>query len=176
MYLVPNGYLLPTGVGMTRRITGTATGTYSYGSLGPDGTSIGLTGVPTASGEVDRLLANADGSRVRFIPAAAKTVDVTIGRQVAGHARGISIDRFASSPTSELDVTLSPDLSLVRFANTGPDTTVDVRLLDFRLSNAARLSLERPAVALPTGHDLVVAVTNWPSLNNAAVTTTVVSH
>ncbi len=176
MYLVPNGYLLPTGVGMTRRITGTATGTYSYGSLGPDGTSIGLVDVPTASGEVDRVLANGDGTRIRFVPGNAKTVDLTLGRQVAGHARGVSVERFAATPTSDLDVTISPDLSLVRVANTGADTQVDVKLLDFRLSNSQRASLARPAIQLPADHDLVVAVTNWPSLSDSAVTTTVVAH
>ena len=46
-YLMKGMYLLPAATAMTRAIIGTATGTYSYNSITPDGTSILLQDVAT---------------------------------------------------------------------------------------------------------------------------------
>jgi hypothetical protein len=174
-YLVPNAFLLPTATGLTRRITGTANGTYAYASLAPEGTSIGLTGVPTSVGEVDRVMTSADAAHVRFAPAVAKGGAFTMARRVSGHARGISVERFSAGPGAELDVTAAPDMSLLRVSNPGAARQVDVKLLDFDPATEARASLARANVEIPAGHDLVVAVTDWASLSDAAVTTTVIS-
>jgi hypothetical protein len=174
-YLVPNAFLLPTATGLTRRITGIANATYSYASLAPAGTSIGLTDVPTSVGEVDRVMTSADAAHVRFAPAVPKSGAFTMARRVSGHARGISVERFSAGPGQELDVTAAPDMSLVRVSNPGAARNVDLRLLDFDPATEGRASLARTNLDIPAGHDLVVAVTDWPNLADTVVTTTVVS-
>jgi hypothetical protein len=174
-YLLPGAVLLPPQTGLTRRITGTASGTYTYASLTPTGTSLGLTDVPTAAGQVDRLLANADGTRVRFAPGAAKTANLTVARQVSGQARGVSVEGFGATPTNELDITSSPDLSLVRLTNPGPATTVDLKVLAFNTSTSARSSVARTSVDVPTDSDLVLAVSSWSGLDDSKVTASVVA-
>ena len=171
-YLVPNAYLLPKQVGLTRRITGTASGSYGYGSISPDGVSVSLADVATQLGQTDRVLANADASRIRFVPGDNKTVDLTLGRTVGTTARGVSIDQFAATPTDDLDITATPDLSMVRVSNRGAASTVDVKLLGFDLPTEDRAVIGR-SVDLPSNHDLVIAVTDWDDLVDANVATTV---
>ena len=173
-YLMPNAFLLPDNVGMTRRITGTDSGSYRYGSISPTGYSISLADVATESGQTDRVLTSGDGTRVRFIPGDAKTIDFALGRQVGNVARAISINQFAASPTDDLDITASPDLSLLRVSNRGGSTNIDVKLLGFDLPSQDRASLVRSSVALPTQHDLVIAVGDWGNLIDANVSSTVI--
>jgi hypothetical protein len=176
MYLVPNGYLLPSNVGLTRQITGTAAGSYSYGSISPDGLSLSLTNVPTQMGQSDRVLVNADGSRVRVVPGDSKTLNLTMGRLVGDTARGVSIENFLASPTDDLDVTSTPDLSMVRLSNRGAAARVDVKLLGFDMPRRDRMALARGALNIPSGKDLVIAVADWKDLVDANVTTTVIDN
>lgn len=173
-YLCPNAFLLPRATGLSRRITGTATGAYTYASLAPEDTSIALMNVATNIGESDSLLVNADATRVRFTPAVPKSAPMTLARRISGHARAISIEDFPATPANDLDVTTSPDMSLIRMTNTGPPTQVSVKLLDFNIATKARKSLAQMAIPVPSGHDLVVAVTSWPDLSESNVTTAAV--
>jgi hypothetical protein len=175
-YLMPGAYLLPKNVGLTRRITGTESGTYGHHSVHPDGLSTSLSNVPTSTGEVDRVLANADGSRVRVVPGSSKSLNLTIGRRVGDVARGVTIDGFGATPAEDLDVTATPDLSMVRVSNRGGSSNVDVRLLGFDVEAVTRETLDRGSISLPAGHDLVVAVSDWENLTDANVTTTTVQQ
>ena len=175
-YLMPGMFMLPQNTGLTRRITGTGNGPYSYYSINPDGLFVGMNAVETKVGQVDRLLASGDGNRVRFIPAANKQVNMQLGRRVGDRVRGLSIEKFNAEPTNDLDITATPDLSMVRVSNQGPDVNLDVKLLNFNLPTEDRTALERTAVSVPSGSDLVVAVTNWDDLIARNVTTTSVAH
>jgi hypothetical protein len=174
-YLMKGAFLLPQNVGLTRRITGTATGTYGYHSVSPEGLSIGMKDISTSLGQTDRVLGSADGGRVRFIPGSDKLINMTLGRHDGSKVRGLSIENFASTPTSDLDVTMTPDLSLVRIANQGTDANLDVKLLNFDTISTDRRAMERNTISVPSGSDLVVAVTNWDDLIDANVTTSIVS-
>jgi hypothetical protein len=120
-------------------------------------------------------MTSADAAHVRFAPAVPKSGAFTMARRVSGHARGISVERFSAGPGQELDVTAAPDMSLVRVSNPGAARNVDLRLLDFDPATEGRASLARTNLDIPAGHDLVVAVTDWPNLADTVVTTTVVS-
>ena len=50
-YLVPDAYLLPSGVPLTRRLVGTGAGTYWYNTVNPNGSTLVLENVATAAGE-----------------------------------------------------------------------------------------------------------------------------
>ena len=163
-YLMPELYLLPSGTGLARRFTGTATGTYGFRSISAEGTSVSLDTVPTVTGQVDELGINADGTRIRFTPEAAKSPGLTLGRRVGQELRGLRFNGLAAGPGNELDVTLSPDMSLARIANNGPDAAVDVRLLHVNTESGSERAHDAGTVQVPSGKELVVAVDDWPQL------------
>jgi hypothetical protein len=163
-YLVKGAYLLPQNEALTRRITGNAAGNYTYHSIAPNGVSISLEGVATAAGQVDVLAANADGTSIRFMPAAAKSFTLNLAREVAGRARAVTITGVGGGPASAMDLNLSPDLSVVRVGNTDANRTVDVQVGQIVKETGANAKLNRNGVALPTAHDLVVTVTDWDDL------------
>lgn len=163
-YLVKGAYLLPQNEALTRRISGNAAGNYTYHSIAPNGVSISLEGVATAAGQVDVLAANADGTSIRFTPAAAKSFTLNLAREVAGQARAVTITGVGGGPASAMDLNLSPDLSVVRVGNTDANRTVDVQVGQIVKETGANAKLNRNGVALPTAHDLVVTVTDWDDL------------
>jgi hypothetical protein len=168
MYLCPNAYLLPANTAMTRHITGAANGTYDYHSIVPGGTSVTLEGVPTATGEADTLLVNADGTQIRFEPGAEKSFALTVGRDATDatqQVRGIAVDGVVGTPAAAVDVTLSPDLSMLRVGNRASDTTVSVRALGMDADTAQNATNNRGNLSLPTNTDLTVAVTDWDALD-----------
>ena len=130
----------------------------------PAGNTISLEGVATQNGHVDTLAINADGTQIRFTPAAGKSFGLTLGRDVGGEARAIHVSGFAGGPGAEVDVTLSPDLSIVRVGNKGAPTTSAVRVINVNKTTAAHAKLDRGGVNVPTAHDLVVTVTDWADL------------
>jgi hypothetical protein len=163
-YLAPGAYILPLDKALTRKIVGTGTGQYSYHSVSPAGTSISLEGVPTAPGQVDVLAMNADGTQVRFTPGASKSFSLTLGREVDGQARAVALSGFGGGPSAALDLTLSPDLSVVRLSNPGAPVAASVRVMNIDKATAANSKLDRGGVSVPTNHDLVVSVTDWADL------------
>jgi Concanavalin A-like lectin/glucanases superfamily/IPT/TIG domain len=171
-YLVPGMFLLPSATGMTRTITGTATGTYGYTSINPAGVSLNVRDVPTSAGTADIVAVNADGTRARFIPSQPKTVNASVAAEFNGQARGIEIEGFAASASAELDITATPDLSLVRIANRGSDVSLPVKLLGVTAATEAKVSRDLGTVNVPAEHDLVVAVTDWSTLSPGAITAT----
>lgn len=163
-YLAKNLYLLPADTGLTRRITGNGSGNYSYHSIAPNGTSIALENVTTTVGEEDTLAVNADSSQIRFTPGANKTFRFNLAREVGDEVRAISVEGGGASPLAEMDMTVSPDLSVVRMGNRDTARNVDVRVSVYRKDSGANTTLDQNSVNLPSDHDLVVTVTDWADL------------
>ena len=78
-----------------------------------------LQGVATQPGHRDVLGINADATQVRFTPAANKTFSLSIARIVGGQARALSIDGVGGAPGQDVDITVAPELNLVRVGNHG---------------------------------------------------------
>jgi len=163
-YLVKGAYLLPVDQALTRRIVGAGAGTYSYHSMTPAGHTISLTGVATRAGQVDTVAINADGTQIRFTPAASGPFELSLGRSVEGTARAVHVAGFAAAPGVAVDVSLSPDLSVVRVGNAGAAVSASVRVINIDKVTAAHVKLDRGGIAVPSGHDLVVSVTDWVDL------------
>lgn len=164
-YLVPKAYMLPAEQPLTRRIIGTAAGTYAYNSIAPGGASIVLENVPTTAGQEDTLAMNADGTQIRFTPGGAKTFSLTIARQVGTQARAIALSGVTGAPGEEVDITLSPELSLVRIGNRGVAESLEVRAFSIDRQTNRPLNRKFTGVAVPSQHDLVVAVPDWETLD-----------
>jgi hypothetical protein len=173
-YLLPGIFLLPPATGMTRTITGTASGTYGYTSINPAGVSLNVREVPTSAGDADIVAVNADGTRSRFIPSQPKTVSASVATEFNGQARGIEVAGFQATALADLDITATPDLSLVRLANHGPDLTMPIRLLGVSAATAASVTRDLGTVEVPTDHDLVVAVADWATLAPTSISATAV--
>jgi hypothetical protein len=163
-YLAKNLYLLPADTGLTRRITGNGSGSYSYHSIAPNGTSLSLENVATSVGEEDVLAVNADSSQIRFTPGASKTFRFNLAREIGDEVRAISVEGGSASPLAEMDMTVSPDLSVVRMGNREVARNVDVRVSVYQKSSGANTTLDRNSITLPADHDLVVTVTDWADL------------
>ncbi|PYP88877.1 MAG: hypothetical protein DMG65_14615 [Candidatus Angelobacter sp. Gp1-AA117] len=166
-YLMKNMYMLPVGSALTRKITGNGTGTYTYTSVMPDHGSLVLENVATVPGHEDHLAVSADGTQVRFTPAADKTFNLTICRNVNGQARALAITGAGAAPGADVDLTVSPDLSLVRMGNRSSARTVDVRAFAVDKVTKTPQNQSATGVNLPTQHDLVVAVPDWSKISLA---------
>ncbi|MDH5302244.1 MAG: IPT/TIG domain-containing protein [Gammaproteobacteria bacterium] len=163
-YLAKNLYMLPADQALTRRITGNGVGNYAYHSVSPNGTSFSLENVATTPGETDVLAVNADASQIRFTPGASKHFRFNLAREVGGQMRAIAVDGVAASATAAMDMTISPDLSVVRVGNQEALTNVNVRVSVYQKDSGANTTLDRNSVSLPTNHDLMVTVTDWDDL------------
>lgn len=163
-YLAKGAYLLPANEALTRRITGSATGSYAYQSIAPNGVSLSLEGISTTAGQVDILAANADGTSVRFTPGTSKNFTLNLARDVGGEVRNVSIVGAGGGPTSAMDLNLSPDLSIVRVSNTDTPWNVDVQVSQIIKATGGNAQLKRSGVGVPINHDLAVTVTDWADL------------
>ena len=166
-YLMKGMYMLPTASALTRKITGNGTGTYTFTSVMPDHGSLVIENVATIPGHEDHLAVSADGTQVRFAPAADKTFNLTICRHVDGQARALAITGAGAAPGAEIDLTVSPDLSLVRMGNRSSARTVDVRAFAVDKVTKTPQNQSATGVNLPTAHDLVVAVPDWSKISLA---------
>jgi hypothetical protein len=164
-YLAKGAYLLPTETALSRKIVGTGTGAYTYHSVSPGGLSVTLEGVSTHVGEEDLLDVSADGCTLRFTPGVNKAFRLTLGRELEGAVRGVSVDGVGGASAAAVDVSLSPDLSVVRVGNRGVPRTVGVRVFGVNTTSGVNARQDRGGVALPTDNDLVVTVTNWDDLS-----------
>lgn len=164
-YLVPGMYLLPEGTPLTRRIVGTGNGKYTFNTIMPSGAAVSLENVDTAPGQEDVLAINGDGTQIRFTPSRHKAFNLTLSRLVGDQVRAVAIEGAAAAPGEEVDITLSPDLSLVRVGNRGAERAVNVKA--FTIDAAARTPLNKsiPGAKLPQHHDLLVAVPDWSKLD-----------
>jgi hypothetical protein len=163
-YLAKNLYMLPADTALTRCITGNGNGNYSFHSISPNGTSISLEGVATTVGEEDILAINADSSQIRFTPGANKTFNFNLAREIGDQVRAISVVGGGASPLAGMDLTISPDLSVVRMGNREAARNVDVRVSVYKKSSGANSTLDQNSVSLATEHDLLVTVTDWDDL------------
>jgi hypothetical protein len=169
-YLIPGCYMLPDDTALTRRVVGKAAGTYSYHSIIPSGGSIALENVTTSVGETDVLAVSADSNQIRFTPAAEKSFALTLCRQVGTQARALAITGAGGGPAADVDVTLSPDLSLMRLGNRGAARSVSVRAFSIDRATNSPANRQFAALNLPANHDLTVAVSNWANLDAAVET------
>lgn len=164
-YLIPGCYMLPDETALTRRIVGSANGSYSYHSIIPSGGSLALENVTTSAGETDILAVSADSNQIRFTPAGEKTFALTLSRQIGSQARALAITGAGGGPAADVDVSLSPDLSLMRLGNRGAARSINVRAFSIDRATNSPANRQFAALNLPANHDLTVAVTNWANLD-----------
>jgi hypothetical protein len=166
-FLMKGAYLLPVGKNLTRKIVGNGNGTYTFNSIMPDGTTIKIENVQTSPGHQDVLLVNADASQVRFAPHVEKEFTITFSKMVDNEVRSFAIAGVGGGPSTELDVTLAPDLSLLRLGNRSTVKAVTVQA--FSVNKATNTPVNKQAnVTLPTNNDLVLAVTDWKAIDLSA--------
>jgi hypothetical protein len=163
-YLMKGLYLLPAATALTRTITGTANGTYTYHSITPDGASIVLQDVATQAGHQDVVAINADATQIRFTPAADKSFTLSIARIVNNQARALSVTGVGGAPGNDVDITVSPELNIVRVGNRGASRNLTVKAMSV---NRGGQPVDRnlPSVAVPAANDLAVTVTDWNTLD-----------
>jgi hypothetical protein len=163
-YLVKGMYLLPAATAMTRTITGTAAGTYRYNSITPDGASILLEDVATQPGHQDVIAISADATQVRFTPAADKTFSLTVARVVSNQARALAISGVGGGPGNDVDITLSPELNLVRVGNRGGTRNLTLKAVSVPKGGQA-VNRNLPTISVPDANDLAITVTDWNTLD-----------
>ena len=163
-YLMNGMYLLPAATALTRTIVGTGAGTYDYHSITPDGASILLQGVATQPGHQDVVAISADATQVRFTPAVDKSFSLSIARIVGNQARALSITGVGGGPGNDIDMTLSPELNLLRVGNRGSVRNLSVKALAVNRGGAP-VDRNLPPVAVPAANDLTVTVTDWNTLD-----------
>jgi hypothetical protein len=167
-YLAKGAYLLPESVALTRRIVGTGVGSYAFHSIMPQGGSLALEGVPTSAGQEDVLAVSADSTQIRFTPGGPKAFALTLARQVGPQARAVAVSGVGGAPAAGVDVTASPDLSLVRVGNRGDGRQVDVKAFAIDETTNAPVNKVVSGVNLPSANDLVVMVPNWSTVDLSA--------
>lgn len=164
-YLAKGAYMLPVDTPLTRKIIGNGNGKYTFNSITPDGTSLALEDVSTQAGQEDILAVNADGTQIRFTPAVDKTFTLTLARQVEDEVRAVTIKGLGGGPAADVDIAISPELSLCRIGNRSGAKTVSVRAFSINSQTQAHSKIDRSRVSLPTNHDLVMGVTDWVNLD-----------
>lgn len=169
-YLVPGAYMLPTDMPLTRRITGTGAGQYTFNSIIPDGGSLTLQDVATTAGQVDVLSVSADQTQLRFTPAAEKTFNLTIARRVGDQARAIAIRGIGGSPAADVDINTSPELSVAHLGNRAAARNVEVRAFMIDHTNNNVFKKEITAVNLPSEGELEVRVQDWRTVDTTVRT------
>ena len=89
---------------------------------------------------------------------------LSIARVVNNQARALAISGVGGSPGNDVDITLSPELSVVRVGNRGAARNLTVKALSVDRGGQP-VDRNLPPVAVPKGSDLAVAVTNWRTLD-----------
>ncbi len=163
-YLIKGAYLLPVGQNLTRRIVGNGTGNYTFNSLMPDGTTITLENVPIKAGQRDTLIINTDGSQIRVTPHEEKNFSIVISKLIGDQVRALGINNIGGGPGTDIDITVAPDLSLLRLGNRSNDKNVTVKALSLDKQNNAPVN-KSSAVTLKNNSDLVVTVSDWALLD-----------
>jgi hypothetical protein len=166
-YLLKGAYMLPAGRNLTRNIVGNGAGTYTFNSIMPDGTTIKIENVATQPGHRDVLLVNADTSQLRFTPQIEKEFTVTFSRLVDSQVRSLAVSGVGGGPGTDMDITVSPDLSLFRLGNRSSAKNVSVKAMSVDKVTNTPVN-KNLAVALPNNHDLVVTVGNWNTVDLSA--------
>ena len=169
-YLVPGAYMLPTDTPLTRRITGTGAGQYTFTSMIPDAGSLVLQDVTTAAGQVDVLSVSADQTHLRFTPAGEKTFNITMARQVGDQARAIALHGVGGGPATDVDITTSPELAFAHLGNPGTARNVEVQAFMFDRKTNKRLNKHFTAINVPANSALKVDIQNWQTVDASVQT------
>lgn len=167
-YLMKGMYLLPASTALNRTIVGNGAGTYDYHSITSDGASIVLEGVATQAGHQDVIGISSDASQVRFTPAVDKNFSLSIARIVNNQSRAVSITGVGGGPGRDLDITLSPELNILRVGNRGATRNLTVKALAVN-KNGASVNKALAAIPVPDANDLAVTVTDWDAVDLQAV-------
>lgn len=163
-FLAKGMYLIPEGESVNRKIVGNGTGKYTFNTLMPDGTSLIIEDVSTKLNQVDHLTVNADSSQVRFRPHEQKEFNITYSKLVNDQLRAVSIQGISAAPDKEVDLTVSPNLEVLRLGNR--DVLRNVTVKAFSIDKTANQPLNFSVnQSLPVNHDLVISVADWNSLN-----------
>ena len=164
-YLMKGMYLLPTNAALTRKIVGNGNGNYTFNSIMPNGASIVLQGVATQPGPSghrrdQRRLRHRSASRRRPARRSRCRSPAIVGNQ----ARALSISGVGGGPADDVDITVSPELNVVRVGNRGTARNLTVKALS--VANGGQpVDRNLPAVAVPAANDLAVTVTDWNTLD-----------
>ncbi|MDF0666215.1 MAG: IPT/TIG domain-containing protein [Nitrospira sp.] len=163
-YLTKGMYLLPASTPLTRTIVGMGAGTYDYHSITPDGASILLQNVGTQPGHRDVVGISADATQIRFTPAVDKNFSLSVARIVNGQARALSIAGVGGGPSNDVDITLSPEMNVVRVGNRGLARNLTVTALAVT-KGGQPTNKALAAIAVPPANDLAVTVTDWNAVD-----------
>src|SRR6185369_16115395 len=130
----------------------------------PEGGSIAVQGVATAQGQRDEISISADGTQMRFVPGADRAFSLSVARMVDNQARAISVTGLGGGPAAPVDVTISPELNIVRVGNQAAARNVEVRSLSAVKGNPVVDKL-LSNVSLPSACDLALTVTDWDAVD-----------
>lgn len=169
-YLVKGAYLLPTGQGYIKQIVGNETGSYTYTSILPDGTTIRLENIDTEDGHIDTLYVNADTSQLVFTPQTTKNFTVTFSRRINDQVRSLAVHGLNAGPEAGISMSVSPQLDMVRLGNNAGQTLAQVKTFVIEKTTNTPVN-RRVLTSVPASHDLVVTVPDW---NTAMMRCTVV--
>jgi len=67
-----------------------------------------------------------------------------------------------------MDLTIAPDLSVIRIGNRDVDRAVDVSAFAIAKGDATGINKAVIGLQLPSQHDLVVAIPDWNQINISA--------
>ena len=90
---------------------------------------------------------------------------MTISRQVGTQARAVAVRGIGGGPGADVDITISPELSLVRIGNRGASRNVEVRVFVIDQLTNSPLNRQYSAVNLANNHDLMVSIEDWDTLD-----------
>lgn len=169
-FLAKGAYLLPIDAPLTRRITGTGVGRYTFNSIIPDGGSLVLQDVPTAPGQADELSINMDQSNVRFRPAAEKTFNMTMARINADEVRAITLRGVGGHPSAEVDITTSRELNSVDVKNRGAARSVEAQALVLNRQTNHVVNKALGSLNVPSQATLRLKVNDWNTVNTNMLT------
>lgn len=167
-YLAKGMFLLPSNTALSRNIVGNGSGSYDYHSIMPNQGSLLIEKVSTAPGQLDSVSISADGTQVRFSAGADKTFNLTVARLVNNQARALWVSGVGAAPGADIDLTIAPDLSVLRLGNQGVARSVQVSAFSLDSSTNVHAANNVPQLQLPTQHDLVVTVPDWTAVNVSA--------
>ena len=93
---------------------------------------------------------SADATQIRFTAAVEKSFALSIARVVNNQARALAISGVGGSPGNDVDITLSPELSVVRVGNRGAARNLTVKALSVDRGGQP-VDRNLPPVAVPKG-------------------------
>jgi hypothetical protein len=107
---------------------------------------------------------SADATQIRFTPAVDKNFSLSVARIVNGQARAFSIAGVGGGPSNDVDITLSPEMNVVRVGNRGVARNLTVTAM--AVTKGGQATNRAPAaVAVPPANDLAITVIDWNAVD-----------